>query len=38
MLFREQFKLGKITPEMLKDGPMCMDTWRYVFPLKITVL
>lgn len=28
MLFRQQFKQGKVKPESTKDGPLCMDTWR----------
>ena len=29
MTFREQYKLGQIPPEATKEGPICMDTWRY---------
>ena len=31
MLFREQYKLGQVPPEKTKEGPICMDTWRYIF-------
>ncbi|OSD04766.1 carnitine acetyl transferase [Trametes coccinea BRFM310] len=31
MLFREQFKLGKVSPEQTKEGPLCMDSWRWMF-------
>ncbi|PSR72459.1 hypothetical protein PHLCEN_2v11673 [Hermanssonia centrifuga] len=31
MLFRQQFKLGKVPPERTRDGPLCMDTWRWMF-------
>ncbi|TBU36809.1 carnitine acetyl transferase [Dichomitus squalens] len=31
MAFREQFKLGQIPPEATKEGPICMDTWRWMF-------
>ena len=32
MLFRQQFKQGQIQPEATREGPICMDTWRYVSP------
>lgn len=31
MLFRQQFKLGQVKPEATKEGPICMDTWRWMF-------
>ncbi|TFK85669.1 carnitine acetyl transferase [Polyporus arcularius HHB13444] len=31
MAFREQYKLGQIPPEATKEGPICMDTWRWMF-------
>ncbi|KAI0628030.1 carnitine acetyl transferase [Trametes polyzona] len=31
MLFREQFKLGQVPPEATKEGPICMDSWRWMF-------
>ncbi|KAH9851920.1 carnitine acetyl transferase [Lenzites betulinus] len=31
MLFREQYKLGQVAPEATRDGPICMDTWRWMF-------
>ncbi|KAI0364352.1 carnitine acetyl transferase [Pilatotrama ljubarskyi] len=31
MLFREQYKLGQVSPEATKDGPLCMDGWRWMF-------
>ncbi|KAI0681943.1 carnitine acetyl transferase [Cytidiella melzeri] len=31
MLFRQQFKLGQVKPEATKEGPLCMDTWRWMF-------
>ncbi|KAI0079400.1 carnitine acetyl transferase [Panus rudis PR-1116 ss-1] len=31
MLFRQQFKLGQVKPESTKEGPLCMDTWRWMF-------
>ncbi|KAI0642267.1 carnitine acetyl transferase [Trametes meyenii] len=31
MLFREQYKLGQVPPEATKEGPICMDTWRWMF-------
>jgi carnitine O-acetyltransferase len=35
MLFRKKLKLGELAPDATKEGPMCMDTWRYVpTPLK----
>jgi carnitine O-acetyltransferase len=29
MIFRQQLKLGSILPESTKEGPLCMDTYRY---------
>ncbi|KAJ7091566.1 acyltransferase ChoActase/COT/CPT [Mycena belliarum] len=31
MIFRKQCKLGLITPEATKEGPLCMDTYRWMF-------
>lgn len=31
MLFRQQFKLGQVKPEATREGPICMDTWRWMF-------
>ncbi|THU92738.1 acyltransferase ChoActase/COT/CPT [Dendrothele bispora CBS 962.96] len=31
MLFRKKLKLGQITPEGTKEGPFCMDTYRWMF-------
>ena len=31
MLFRQQFKRGQVKPEATRDGPLCMDTWRWMF-------
>ncbi|KZT07250.1 carnitine acetyl transferase [Laetiporus sulphureus 93-53] len=31
MLFREQFKLGQLPPEATKEGPICVDTYRWMF-------
>jgi len=28
MLFRQQLRKGQITPDITKDGPFCMDTYR----------
>ncbi len=28
MQFRELFKRGQVKPEAVRDGPLCMDTWR----------
>nr|GAT46434.1 carnitine acetyl transferase [Mycena chlorophos] len=30
-LFRQQYKLGALKPEALKDGAICMDTYRWMF-------
>ncbi|KAF7309011.1 Carnitine acetyl transferase [Mycena kentingensis (nom. inval.)] len=30
-LFRKQYKLGQLKPEALKEGPICMDTYRWMF-------
>ncbi|CAL1714125.1 unnamed protein product [Somion occarium] len=31
MQFRQLFKLGQVKPESTKEGPICMDTWRWMF-------
>ncbi|KAJ7231911.1 hypothetical protein B0H12DRAFT_1146150, partial [Mycena haematopus] len=31
MLFRQQYKLGLLEPETTKEGPICMDTYRWMF-------
>ncbi|KAF9453573.1 carnitine acetyl transferase [Macrolepiota fuliginosa MF-IS2] len=31
MLFRQQVKQGLVTPEATKEGPICMDTYRWMF-------
>ncbi|KAJ3516936.1 hypothetical protein NLJ89_g804 [Agrocybe chaxingu] len=31
MLFRQQLKRGLIKPESTKEGPICMDTYRWMF-------
>ncbi|KAJ6620571.1 acyltransferase ChoActase/COT/CPT [Mycena sp. CBHHK59/15] len=31
MLFRQQLKRGIIEPEATKEGPICMDTYRWMF-------
>lgn len=31
MQFRQLFKQGKTKPEAVRDGPLCMDTWRWMF-------
>ncbi|KAF7356361.1 Carnitine acetyl transferase [Mycena venus] len=31
MLFRQQYKLGLLEPEKTKEGPICMDTYRWMF-------
>ncbi|KAJ7464634.1 carnitine acetyl transferase [Mycena latifolia] len=31
LLFRQQYKLGRLPPEATKDGPLCMDTYRWMF-------
>ncbi|GBE89636.1 Carnitine O-acetyltransferase, mitochondrial [Sparassis crispa] len=31
MLFRQQVKLGQVPPDAVKEGPLCMDTWRWMF-------
>ncbi|KAK7056386.1 hypothetical protein VNI00_002940 [Paramarasmius palmivorus] len=31
MLFRQKLKLGQLTPEGTKEGPFCMDTYRWMF-------
>lgn len=32
MIFRQKLKQGLIKPDGTKEGPHCMDTYRYVFP------
>lgn len=29
MIFRQRLKQGLIKPEATKEGPLCMDTYRY---------
>ena len=29
--FRELYKKGLLEPEMVRDGPLCMDTYRWMF-------
>ncbi|KAJ7698930.1 acyltransferase ChoActase/COT/CPT [Mycena rosella] len=31
LLFRRQYKRGLLEPEATKDGPLCMDTYRWMF-------
>ncbi|KAG8791441.1 Carnitine O-acetyltransferase mitochondrial [Ceratobasidium sp. 428] len=31
MLFRQRFKRGELAPDATKEGPFCMDTWRWMF-------
>ncbi|EIN09589.1 acyltransferase ChoActase/COT/CPT [Punctularia strigosozonata HHB-11173 SS5] len=31
MLFRERLKRGEVQPEATKEGPLCMDTYRWMF-------
>ncbi|KAG8784726.1 Carnitine O-acetyltransferase mitochondrial [Ceratobasidium sp. 428] len=31
MLFRQKFKRGELAPDATKEGPFCMDTWRWMF-------
>ncbi|CAE6454747.1 unnamed protein product [Rhizoctonia solani] len=31
MLFRQRLKRGELAPDATKEGPMCMDTWRWMF-------
>ncbi|PCH36384.1 carnitine acetyl transferase [Wolfiporia cocos MD-104 SS10] len=31
MLLRKQFKLGQFQPETTKEGPICMDSYRWMF-------
>ena len=31
MLFRQQYKNGQVQPEATREGPLCMDTWRWMF-------
>lgn len=28
LLFRREFKQGKVEPETMKGGALCMDSWR----------
>ncbi|KAI0342524.1 carnitine acetyl transferase [Trametopsis cervina] len=31
LLFRQQYKQGQVAPEATREGPICMDTWRWMF-------
>ncbi|KAJ6519132.1 carnitine acetyl transferase [Mycena sanguinolenta] len=31
MVFRQKYKLGLLEPEAIKEGPICMDTYRWMF-------
>ncbi|TFY68833.1 hypothetical protein EVJ58_g775 [Rhodofomes roseus] len=31
MLFRQQYKTGALPPEATKEGPICVDTYRWMF-------
>ncbi|KZT43438.1 carnitine acetyl transferase [Sistotremastrum suecicum HHB10207 ss-3] len=31
LLFRQNYKQGLMEPDMVKEGPLCMDTWRWMF-------
>ncbi|KAH9930291.1 carnitine acetyl transferase [Fomitopsis serialis] len=31
MLFRQRYKLGTLPPEATKEGPICVDTYRWMF-------
>ncbi|KAJ7087725.1 acyltransferase ChoActase/COT/CPT [Mycena crocata] len=31
LLFRQKLKLGQVKPEATKEGPICMDTYRWMF-------
>ncbi|KLO07461.1 carnitine acetyl transferase [Schizopora paradoxa] len=31
LLFRQKYKLGQLKPEATKEGPICMDTYRWMF-------
>jgi carnitine O-acetyltransferase len=31
MLFRKQYKLGLLKPDATKEGPICMDSYRWMF-------
>jgi len=31
LLFRQKYKLGELKPEATKEGPICMDTYRWMF-------
>ncbi|GJJ10950.1 hypothetical protein Clacol_005179 [Clathrus columnatus] len=30
-LFRKQLRQGTLSPDSTKEGPLCMDTWRWMF-------
>jgi carnitine O-acetyltransferase len=31
LLFRRQYRTGKLRPEVTKEGPLCMDSYRWMF-------
>ncbi|KAF8519035.1 carnitine acetyl transferase [Hysterangium stoloniferum] len=31
ILFRRKLKRGELSPDATKEGPLCMDTWRWMF-------
>jgi carnitine O-acetyltransferase len=31
LLIRRRLKRGQLQPEATKEGPLCMDSWRYIF-------
>lgn len=31
LLFRQRYKKGELSPESTRDGPLCMDTYRWMF-------
>jgi carnitine O-acetyltransferase len=31
LLFRKKLRMGEITADATKEGPHCMDTWRWMF-------
>ena len=35
MVFRQQLKRGLVAPEAAKEGPLCMDTYRYLYTLSL---
>lgn len=37
MIFRQKLKQGLIKPEATKEGPLCMDTYRYAVVYRIAV-